>query len=139
MGAKACPVFITFIRLRRKPSRLVGMDECVKNRPKMKYCCYLPALRLRQTGGGCRQLRITLRSHADTLIVLWQTGLGVGGYFMEVPRALPVPALRSAFRHAGVGLHKLGRLFGVRSISGKRIIIWLVIGGQPYDPTWGHR
>jgi len=50
-----------FIRLSRKPSLPVGMDECVKNRPKMKYCCY----------GGCRLLQITLRS------------IGVGGYFME--------------------------------------------------------
>ncbi|MBC8400978.1 MAG: hypothetical protein H8E14_05770 [Candidatus Marinimicrobia bacterium] len=33
------------------PDNGVEMDECVKNRPKMKYCCYLPALTLRQTGG----------------------------------------------------------------------------------------
>ena len=65
--AQAAQTKADFIRLRRKP-RAPPVDECVKNRPKMKYCCY----------GGCRQLWIILRS------------LGVGGYFMEVPRALPV-------------------------------------------------
>jgi len=58
------------IRLRRKP-RALPVDECadyVRIIHCFKYCCF----------GGFRLRRITLRS------------LGVGGYSMEVPRALPV-------------------------------------------------
>jgi len=59
-----------FIRLRRRP-RALPVDECVCRGWIIhvpKYRCF----------GGFRHWRITLRS------------LGVGGYFMEVPRALPV-------------------------------------------------
>jgi hypothetical protein len=59
-----------FIRLRRRP-RAMPVDKCAKCRQifhTLNYCCF----------GGFRCRRITLRS------------LGVGGYVMEEPRALPV-------------------------------------------------
>jgi len=59
-----------FIRLRRRP-RALPVDECRK--PRLNQSCG-EALMLRRIP----PLRITLRS------------LGAGGYFIEVPRALPV-------------------------------------------------